>query len=88
MRGDKTADEQTNEGISGGQKVRFDRLLKELSRKEPDLDKRIGDLKQMYELDRYDELSTRLKDAESKNEYLVKLIAELEAKNSQSSDQM
>lgn len=61
------------------QQGRLDKVLKELVRKEPNLEQRIDELKQMYELNRYDELLTRLKDAENKNEYLAKMIAKLES---------
>lgn len=62
------------------EKLRFEKILKTLGRKEPNLDHRLDELKYMYELNKYDELLTRLKDAESKNEYLAKVIAQLEAR--------
>ncbi len=61
-------------------RVRFDKILKTLGRKDSNLDQRLDELKQMYELNRYDELLTRLKDAESKNEYLASVIAQLQSR--------
>ncbi len=57
-------------------------LLKALrdTSKEVDFDKRLNDIKTNYETNKYDELQTRLKDAESKNEYLSKIIAQLQSK--------
>jgi hypothetical protein len=62
----------------------FDKALKEAS-KEPNLDKRLADLKQSYESNKYDELFAKLKDAESKNEYLTSLITQLQSKRSANS---
>jgi hypothetical protein len=75
-------DVQQRKKSEATEKLRFDKMLKEVVRKEANLDNRLNDLKQMYELNRYDELLTRLKDAESKNEYLAKLVTQLEAKRS------
>ena len=59
----------------------FDKALKDAS-KESNLDKRLSDLKQNYESSKYEELQTRLRDAESKNEYLTSIIAQLQTKRS------
>ena len=59
----------------------FEKALKDTS-KENDLDRRLTNIKSSYETNKYDELQTRLSDAESKNEYLSKIIAQLQSKRS------
>ena len=59
----------------------FEKALKDTS-KESDLDRRLNNIKSSYETNKYDELQTRLSDAESKNEYLSKIIAQLQSKRS------
>lgn len=57
----------------------FEKLLKE-SAKETDLNKRLNDIKQNYDQNKFEELVTKLKDAESKNEYLTSIITQLQAR--------
>lgn len=57
----------------------FEKAMKD-SNKETDLDKRLNNIKSSYDTNKYDELNTRLNDAESKNEYLSKIIAQLQNK--------
>ena len=57
----------------------FDKLLKE-SAKEADLNKRLNDIKQNYDQNKFEELVSKLKDAESKNEYLTSIITQLQAR--------
>lgn len=57
----------------------FEKAMKNSS-KEIDLDKRLDSIKSNYDTNKYDELNTRLNDAESKNEYLSKIIAQLQNK--------
>ncbi len=59
----------------------FEKALKD-SKQEHDLNKRLHSIKSNYETNKYDELQTRLTDAESKNEYLSKIIAQLQSKRS------
>ena len=54
----------------------FEKALRDAS-KESNLDKKLNDIKSNYESNKYDELITRLRDAESKNEYLTNIIAQL-----------
>lgn len=46
---------------------------------EGDLDNRLEKIKSTYDQNRYDDLLTRLKDAEGKNEYLSKIIGRLQS---------
>jgi hypothetical protein len=62
----------------------FDKLLKE-SAKETDLNKRLNDIKQNYDQNKFDELVSKLKDAESKNEYLTSIITQLQARRTANS---
>lgn len=62
----------------------FDKALK-AAIKESNLDKRLNDIKLNYESSKYDELLTKLKDAESKNEYLTNIITQLQSKRSANS---
>ena len=57
----------------------FEKALRDAS-KESNLEKRLNDIKSNYETNKYDELLTRLRDAESKNEYLTNLITQLQSK--------
>lgn len=57
----------------------FEKALKDSS-KVSDLDTRLDHIKNNYDSNRYSELETRLNDAESKNEYLSKIIAQLQNK--------
>ncbi len=57
----------------------FDKALRETS-KEPDLNKRLKDIKTAYESNKLDDLLAKLKDAESKNEYLTSIITHLQSK--------
>ena len=57
----------------------FEKALRDAS-KESNLDKRLNEIKSNYETNKYDELLTRLRDAESKNEYLTNLITQLQTK--------
>ena len=59
----------------------FEKALRDAS-KESNLDKRLNDIKSNYEINKYDELLTRLRDAESKNEYLTNIITQLQSKRS------
>lgn len=59
----------------------FEKALKDTS-KENDLDKRLNNIKTSYDKNKYDELETRLNDAESKNEYLSQIIGQLQSKRS------
>lgn len=59
----------------------FEKALRDAS-KESNLDKKLNDIKSNYESNKYDELITRLRDAESKNEYLTNIIAQLQSKRS------
>ena len=59
----------------------FEKLIREAS-KETDLNKRLNDIKQNYDQNKYDILVTKLKDAESKNEYLTNIINQLQTRRS------
>jgi hypothetical protein len=59
----------------------FEKALRDAS-KESNLDKKLNEIKSNYESNKYDELITRLRDAESKNEYLTNIIAQLQSKRS------
>jgi len=58
----------------------FERAMKDSGR-ENDLEKRLDRIKSAYDSSKYVELQTRLNDAESKNEYLSKIVAQLQTKN-------
>lgn len=58
----------------------FEKAMKDSSR-EGNLEKRLDRIKSGYDANKYGELQTRLNDAESKNEYLSKIIAQLQSKN-------
>lgn len=54
---------KTSENVAStdaDEKSRFEKILKTLGRKEPNLDHRLDELKYMYELNKYDELLNRL----------------------------
>ena len=59
----------------------FDKLIREAS-KETDLNKRLNDIKINYDQNKYELLVTKLKDAESKNEYLTNIINQLQTRRS------
>lgn len=56
----------------------FEKALNQ-SVNEGDFDNRLEKIKHNYDQNRYDELLTRLTDAESKNEYLSKIIGRLQS---------
>jgi len=58
----------------------FEKAMKDSGR-ESDLEKKLDRIKSAYDSSKYVELQTRLNDAESKNEYLSKVIAQLQSKN-------
>ena len=59
----------------------FEKLIREAS-KETDLNKRLNDIKINYDQNKYEILVTKLKDAESKNEYLTNIINQLQTRRS------
>ena len=59
----------------------FDIALKEAS-KELDLNKRLKDLSINFEQSKLEQALIKLKDAESKNEYLTSIITQLQSKRS------
>lgn len=74
----KTNEEILNDKI---EQRGFDKALKE-ALKERNIEKRLSDIKINYEANKYEDLFTRLVDAESKNEYLTNIINQLQAKRS------
>lgn len=58
---------------------KFNTILND-SVNEQNLDKRLNTIKSQYEVQKYEELQIRLRDAENKNEYLSNLIAKLQEK--------
>lgn len=60
----------------------LEKLIREASAKEPDLNKRLNDIKVNYDQNKYETLMVKLKDAESKNEYLTSIINQLQSKRS------
>ena len=78
-----TLNQSENEKEQINQKV-FNKAYKENVR-EVNLDKKMSDIKQNYEANKYDELYNKLRDAESKNEYLTNLINQLQSKRNANS---
>ena len=58
---------------------KFNKLINE-SANEQNLDKRLNNIKFQFENLKYEELVIRLRDAESKNEYLTNVITQLQDK--------
>ena len=59
----------------------FEKLIREAS-KETDLNKRLNDIKQNFDQNKYEILVSKLKDAESKIEYLTNIINQLQTRRS------
>ena len=63
---------------------KFNKLVNE-SANEQNLDKRLNNIKFQFENQKYEELVIRLRDAESKNEYLTNVITQLQDKRNSNS---
>ena len=63
---------------------KFNKLINE-SANEQNLDKRLNNIKFQFENQKYEELVIRLRDAESKNEYLTNVITQLQDKRNANS---
>ncbi|CAF0855488.1 unnamed protein product [Brachionus calyciflorus] len=63
----------------------FENALKD-ALKEKNIDKRLHEIKVNFESSKYEDLFSRLVDAESKNEYLTNLLTQLQAKRSMNND--
>ena len=63
---------------------KFNKLINE-SANEQNLDKRLNNIKFQFENLKYEELVIRLRDAESKNEYLTNVITQLQDKRNSNS---
>jgi hypothetical protein len=77
---ERNSDKQQQEEIES-----FEKALKNAAN-EANLNKRIEAIKQNYETVRLNDLQARLKNAEKKNEYLTKIIIELQSKRDNKSE--